>query len=90
MRVFDDVLDTLSDGEYHKFGQIRFATARNLNGTQLELVLVTLSTAGFIKRLRIPRSIRTWKAKLEPQTLDFLKRIKELEGVDVKQEAPQQ
>ena len=86
MRVFDDIVDALSDGKYHTFEDIQLTlkyaqpkATHNLDETQIELVLSILSTAGFIRRLHKPYSSRTWKARLEPQMLDFLKRIKDRE-----------
>ena len=77
--VFDEVLDVLSDGKFHAFEDIQFKAARNLNETQVEAVLSFLERYGFVKRQRRTWSVRTREAKLQPEMLNFLKRIKELE-----------
>jgi len=79
LSVFDEVLETLYDGEYHTFEDIQLKAARNLNETQVEAVVSFLEHYGFVKRQRKPWSTRTNKAKLTPEMLNFLRRIKELE-----------
>ena len=88
MRVFDDILDALSDGKEHPIEDIRFRAARDLNESQVDLVLTALAEADFITIFRSrgtafgPLEIKN--AKLVPRTLIFLKKIKELEGQEAK------
>jgi len=77
--IFDDILEVLSDGEYHAFEEIKFKVTRNLNETQVKAVLAFLDSYCFVKR-------RRQKAKLDLSFLKFLKRIRELEDVEDEEE----
>jgi hypothetical protein len=86
MRVFDDIIDTLSDGQYHSFEDIKLAASRNLNETQVEVALGFLQEYGLVKCLRQPGTMtRLRKVQLTTTVLILLRRLKELEGVDVKE-----
>jgi hypothetical protein len=77
--VFDDILEILKDGHYHKFEDI-LAKTKNLNENQLEFILSFLQEYNFIKRQRKTWSTRTRQAKLNPVLENFLKRLIELES----------
>jgi len=100
MRVFDDILDTLSDGKYHNFDELTMFSSSH-NEDQIELIMKFLESYGFIRRQRKVWSTRTNKVRLEPSMLNFLRRLKELEDQEKKEckigieqeankEAPQQ
>jgi len=76
---FDFILDLLNDGKYHTFEDI-FSRQTMLNETQLEGVLIFLSKFGFVKRLRHSWTTRTWKVVLQPEVVNFLRELKELEA----------
>jgi len=75
--VFDDILDTLRDGEYHDFSVI--ALKSRSNSLQTEAALCFLAKYEFVQRQRRPHSLHTKRAKLTPTMFNFLKRMKELE-----------
>lgn len=78
LSVFDEILDVLSDGGYHTIEDIDSKTHLNMN--QIEFALSFLEQYGFIRRLHPRWSTRTRKAILTNEMLNFLKRLKELEG----------
>jgi len=80
MRVFDDVLEALSDGEYHVFEEIKFKAARNFNEAQVESALKFLEQYDLIARKR--NRWGTHGAKLTQETFNFLKGLKELEDIE--------
>ena len=86
--VFDEILDTLSDGKKHTIEDIRFRAARNLNASQVDLVLDILADAGFVSRSRSRDSVvgplKVTGAQLTVSMLSFLKQIKELENKEAK------
>jgi len=88
--VFDEILDVLSDGEYHTFEEITFKAARNLNKTQVEEVLQFLDSYGFIEQKRSRSSafgpLETKGAKLSRSMTQWLKQIKELESTEDEEE----
>ena len=76
---FDFLLDILQDGKYHTFEDI-FARQTQLNENQLEALLAFLDQYSLAKRLRKTWSMRTRMIKLQPEMVNFLRRLKELEA----------
>jgi len=80
VRVFDDILDTLSDGEFHEFEEIKKA-APDKNETQVDAVLEFFEDYGLLTRHRSRGTafgpIVTKGAQLSKSMLKFLKKIKE-------------
>ena len=88
MRVFDDILDTLSDGKEHTIEDIRFRAARDLNESQVDFVLTALSDANFVRLKRSRGSafgpLEIKSAIISTRMLIFLKQIKEFETQEAK------
>ena len=74
--IFDEILEVLSDGQYHRFEDLKARV--KLNETQVEVVLSFLASFGFVKLQRRRWSTRTAGARLMPEMANFLKRLKEL------------
>jgi DNA-binding IclR family transcriptional regulator len=86
MRVFDNILDTLADGEFHSFSDIKLHT--DLNENQVEAVLGFLQEYGLVKCLReLGTLTRLRKVKLTTTMLMFLQRLKQRGDFDELSEA---
>ena len=87
MRVFDDILDALSDGKEHSIEEIRDKV--KLSQSIVDLVLTALSDACFITVHRSRSTtfgpLEIQSAKLTEETRIFLKTIQDVEAQEIAQ-----
>ena len=87
MRVFDDILEALSDGKEHSIKEIQDKVKRSQS--IVDLVLTALSDACFItvqrSRSTTVGPLEIQSAKLTAETRIFLKTIQDIENQEIAQ-----